>query len=209
MATKIDIYLKDDENELIKKYQNGDIAAFNILYKKYSKLAQTMGRDFYFRYRIPSLTEDDYTTTCIESFYYAIKIFNADRDVSFFYYWKVTSNHEISRIIKETTRFYKNLAFSLDELINKQDGLTYGEIVTRTEEKDNEEFVSEKACAILNEEDSGILDEIEKEIVKLKAFGKSYRIIGEKYNLTIGQVRRIYNNALKKIRAHLDDNNFE
>lgn len=193
---------KEEENNLIKNYREGSFSAFNLLYNKYFALSKKLGRDFYYRLNLPGLTEDELVMVCVESFYFALLNYSAKEGASFFFYWKTTALHEIGQIIEENKRFYKNCCVSLDSFINKTDGLTYGEVLA-VKEDSVYDYDSHRVSLMLSENDTETLNELEKKIVMYRTFGDSFRVIGEKTNVSSQRARLIYNRAIKKMREHI------
>lgn len=201
------MYINNEtEKQLITQYKNGNIKSFNILYNKYFLLSKKMAKQMFQTLCLPGLTEDDIAITGVEAFYYSCSTFNPEQSTSFYHYWKKTFYNEISHIIRENERFYKNAIFSLDEYINRYDGLTYGEVYTCEKGEFDYDIDNEKIAIAFNEEDVGVLSDMEKQVIARRMFGDTYEAIAKRFESTQGKVRRIYMKGIKKLQTYLNVN---
>lgn len=196
-------YLNDDlkDKDLIKEYRKGKVNSFNLLFIKYQYHLKKLASSYFNTHKCSYLTKDDFYSVCLESFFFGAKTYDVDSDYSFYSYFKKISEHEVGKMLKAHSLFYNHLAFSMDEKLFFDDGLTFGEMIPYNDNKINNLDSSSLVMRIC-EDDSIELKDEEKMALSLRIFGESFISIAQRLDCDTKRARAIFYNAIRKIRKH-------
>ena len=196
---------KFNDKQLIIEYRKGEVEAFNLLFDKYQFHLKKVTNEYCNSVNMSYLTKDDIYSVCLESFFIGTKTYDTTCSNSFYSYWKKIVEHEMGKLLKEHSSFYKNLAFSFDDKLYFEDGLTIGELFNPIS-KDTSNYDGSLIMRICEDDNIKLSDE-EKVALSLRMFGETFITISQKLNCDIRRARTIFHAAIRKIRKHKE--NFE
>lgn len=173
-------------NEILKKAQNGDKKAFDILYKRFEVYLFKISEPFV------SLifNRDDILQEASIAFIKAVNTYKLDSKVNFSVYLKkLVKNH----LINYVNQYRKNLEFQLRIL---EDHLNQSYIDKNSEF--TEEEILEKILKVLKEK----LTPLEKKVFHLYTLKNSYKSIAAALNISEKSV----DNAIYRFKSKISEN---
>lgn len=192
-----------NDKQLIINYRNGEVESFNLLFDKYKYHLKKITNNYFASCKKSYLTKDDLYSVCLESFFIAAKTYDVNSGTPFYSYWKKIVDHEMGKLLKNHNEFYRNLAFSFDDKMYLEDGLTIGELFNPNScsRPTYDGSLIMKIC----EDDTINLNDEEKAALSLRMFGETFVTISQRLNCEVKRARTIFYAAIRKIRRHKED----
>lgn len=179
---------QEKDLQLISKYKNGDIGAFNELVRRYVKHSKFLANRILKEFKETSTAEyHDLVSIGLNTVFISIKSYSMEG--GFYYYWKKIAMQKMMEEVKNLSYSYlyeSDLApISIDELAGKN----YLLASTKESIDTFDNILLEKVKILLKDKWRGFRKcDIEMFLMYLDGF--SYYEIGEKYNMTYFACRK-------------------
>jgi RNA polymerase sporulation-specific sigma factor len=188
------------DEDLVARFQQGDLDALNILIERYRRFARSKSRTYF----LVGAESDDIEQEGLIGLYKAARDYRGDRQTSFRAFAEVCVSRQVFSAIKAATR-QKHRPLNQSVSIS---GCKRGVTGDRTvEEFPDDHCTSDPAEAFLSRERmedmrqsvADALSGLEVDVLRLYVEGKSYQEIGER----LGRHVKSIDNALQRIKRKL------
>lgn len=195
-------YSQYNDEEIVTLFHNGDEAAMDFLLEKHKGLVRKKARALY----LIGGDNDDLIQEGMIALYKAIRVYDAEKDSSFFTFASVCIDHHLYNVIKGANRQKNtplNTYISLDTPTNSRnsysretlaDTLQPAELINPEDILIDQENVSDLESAMEQK-----LSPFEREVVSLYIDGCDYQEIAKRINKSAKSI----DNALQRIKKKL------
>ncbi len=190
-----DLFTDDD---CLNFYREGKEEFFNYLYNKYLPIAKKLAGIYYMQSYAPGLTEDDFLSVCLNSFYVASKTYKIGNNC-FKAYWEKIIYYDIQHLLIDNSKHFGSNNVSLDSFTKNSEELTYAEVIGSTDERIYGDINVNEAITFVAEDEKSIFTTKEKKIFMLHMSGANARQIAKKLNLDEKHVRYMLSKISKKL----------
>jgi RNA polymerase sporulation-specific sigma factor len=204
MATRFLTSIEELEDEdLVDRYQQGDLAALDVLLQRYHRFARAKARTYF----LLGADADDVIQEGMIGLYKAVRDFRADRQSSFRAFAELCITRQVITAVKTATRRKHqplNRYVSLSGVTRGgEDGgeRSVEDLLTDHHVADPaEEITARHQLDALRRSMVEVLSRLEVEVLRLYVEGKSYQEISDE----LGRHTKSIDNALQRIKRKLD-----
>ena len=203
MATRyLDAIDEMDDEALVERYQQGDLAALDVLLQRYHRYARAKARTYF----LLGADADDVIQEGMIGLYKAVRDFRPDRQSSFRAFAELCITRQVITAVKTATRRKHqplNRYVSLSGVRSSDDGgeRTVEDLLTDHAVADPaDEIASRHELDALRRSMVEVLSRLEVEVLRLYVEGMSYQEISEE----LGRHTKSIDNALQRIKRKLD-----
>ena len=196
-----------NEEVIIKKAQDGDNQAINLLIQKNMDIVYAKARYFF----IKGLDREDVIQEGLVGLYKAIRDYREDRSASFRGFAQLCIHRQLISAIKRANRqkhIPLNSSTSIDRSIDFNEGSrSYKEIIPNNDRDLEDRYIYKEQLNILFKVLDETLTNLEKEVFLQYLENRSYQEISKNLNVNIKTVDNALQRARKKIEKIKEKHN--
>jgi len=196
-----------NEEVIIKKAQDGDNQAINLLIQKNMDIVYAKARYFF----IKGLDREDVIQEGLVGLYKAIRDYREDRSASFRGFAQLCIHRQLVSAIKRANRqkhIPLNSSTSIDRSIDFNEGSrSYKEIIPNNDRDLEDRYIYKEQLNILFKVLDETLTNLEKEVFLQYLENRSYQEISKNLNVNIKTVDNALQRARKKIEKIKEKHN--
>jgi RNA polymerase sporulation-specific sigma factor len=190
-----------DDEDLVARFQQGDLAALNVLIERYRRFARSKARTYF----LVGAEPDDIEQEGMIGLYKAARDYQPDREASFRAFAEVCTTRQVLSAVKAASRQKHqplNGYVSISGSARGRDGQRSVEDLLDDHRVGDpaEEVVSRERMHDLRRSLADALSHLEVDVLRLYVEGKSYQEIGSH----LGRHVKSIDNALQRIKRKLD-----
>jgi RNA polymerase sporulation-specific sigma factor len=190
-----------DDEDLVARFQQGDLVALNVLIERYRRFARSKARTYF----LVGAEPDDIEQEGMIGLYKAARDYRPDREASFRAFAEVCTTRQVLSAVKAATRQkhqplngYVSISGSGRD---RQGERSVDDLLDDHRVADPaEEVVSRERMHDLRRSLAEALSHLEVDVLRLYVEGKSYQEIGSH----LGRHVKSIDNALQRIKRKLD-----
>ena len=199
--------IKQGEEEVIRRAQNGNRLAIECLINENMDIVYAKARYFF----IKGLDRDDVIQEGLVGLYKAVRDYRSDRAASFRGFAQLCIHRQLVSAIKRANRqnhIPLNCSTSIDRSIDYgESNRSYLEIISNKEEDLEERYIYQEQLRLLFKVIDEELTDLEKEVFKQYLENRSYQEISANLQVNIKAVDNALQRARKKVEKIRDNYN--
>ena len=196
-----------NEEAIIRRAQQGDNQAINLLIQKNMDIVYAKARYFF----IKGLEREDVIQEGLVGLYKAIRDYREDRSASFRGFAQLCIHRQLVSAIKRANRqkhIPLNSSTSIDRSIDFNEGSrSYKEIIPNNDKDLEDRYIYKEQLSLLFKVLDETLTNLEKEVFLQYLENRSYQEISENLNVNIKTVDNALQRARKKIEKIKEKHN--